>query len=57
VIGASVNLAARVAGLCGALGQDVLATAELANRAPGWATLGAHPVKGVPEPVAVYRRG
>ncbi len=57
VIGASVSLTAWAEGLRGPLGEDVLATAALAARAPGSTLLGPHAVKGVPEPVAVYRRG
>ena len=55
VIGPAVNLAARVEGLCGALGESVLATHEFVRRDGGaWQTRGAHTVKGVGEPVEVF---
>lgn len=57
VIGAAVNLAARVEGLCGQVGEPVLASEAFAGRASGWSELGAFPVKGVSGPVSVYRRG
>lgn len=56
VIGASVNLAARVEGLCGHVGEPVLATGAFAQRADGWSEVGAYPVKGVEAPVTVFRR-
>jgi len=56
VIGPAVNLASRVEGLCGPLGQPVLASADFAARDPDrWAPCGAFEVKGVAEPVEIYR--
>ncbi len=56
VIGECVNLAARVEGLCARTGEPVLATEAIARRAPGWRPLRSFSVKGVGEPVEVWRR-
>jgi adenylate cyclase len=56
VIGASVNVAARVEELCALLGEEVLATTTFAERGEGWVSAGAHAVKGLPAPLQVYRR-
>ena len=56
VIGSAVNLAARVESLCGHLGVSALSTETFASRAnAGWTKEGEHSVKGVDEPVVVYR--
>lgn len=56
VIGSAVNLAARVESLCGQLGVSVLGTEAFASRAnAGWIKQGAHAVKGLDQPVEVYR--
>jgi len=56
VIGESVNLAARVEGLCSRTGETVLATDAVASRSPGWREFDSFDVKGVGEPVGVWRR-
>ncbi len=55
VIGRDVNLGARVADLCGPLERRLLVTAEFAAQLRGIAldSLGAHPLKGLPEPEEV----
>ena len=50
-----MNLAARVEGACSALGEPILATDAVANRAAGWEALAAVPMKGIGEPVPVFR--
>ncbi|MCR9144595.1 MAG: adenylate/guanylate cyclase domain-containing protein [bacterium] len=48
VIGNAVNLASRIEGLCGASGEAILLSAELARSLPGYTRLvGAFQVKGV----------
>jgi class 3 adenylate cyclase len=55
VIGRTVNVASRIEGMTGVLGRRVLASAEVAERAPGRFTpLGAHPLKGLPEAVPLF---
>jgi adenylate cyclase len=57
-IGDAVNVAARVESLAGTLGEALLVTAatRAALRIPvEMEPLGAHPVKGQPEPVTVFR--
>jgi len=55
VIGRTVNVACRIEGMTGVLGRRVLASAEVAERAPGRFTpLGAHPLKGLPEAVPLF---
>ena len=55
VIGHAVNVASRIAGLCDALGQPLLASAAftaLSDR--NWTPEGAHVLKGVPDPLDVF---
>ncbi len=55
VIGRTVNLASRVEGLCGKLGESLLATREVVEPAGvGWSTRGLHALKGVADPVEVF---
>lgn len=55
VIGAAVNTASRLEGLCGALGVPYVMSEAVARHAGGAArALGAHALKGVPAPVQVY---
>ena len=61
VIGAAVNLASRLEGMCRTLGYPIVLSEAVASRvdgdALGDATLedaGTHPLKGIPEPVRVY---
>jgi adenylate cyclase len=55
VIGRTVNLASRVEGLCGALGEAVLATAAVTDLVEGrWRSRGAHRLKGLAAPVEVF---
>ncbi|AWK87909.1 adenylate/guanylate cyclase domain-containing protein [Azospirillum thermophilum] len=61
IIGPAVNLVTRIEGLCERLGQRVLASAAVAAALPPGgrsrhvlAPLGAHPVKGLRDPVAVF---
>lgn len=56
VIGRDVNLAARVAGLCGTLGASFLMSGALCNLAgaTGAVGLGRHALKGLAEPQAVF---
>ncbi|SDC62168.1 adenylate/guanylate cyclase domain-containing protein [Ruegeria marina] len=55
VIGAAVNLVARVEGLCGVLGEPVLVTAEVARLSGHpYTGRGAYDVKGVAVPVEVF---
>ena len=55
VIGHAVNLASRLEGLCGTLGQPLLASAEVAAALPGQLVpLGTHPIKGFVDPQAVW---
>jgi adenylate cyclase len=56
VIGPAVNLAARVEGLCGGLGRRELASEDFASRVDGWTLEGTHALKGVAEPVSIFRR-
>ena len=55
VIGRDVNLAARVAGLCGRLEKPLLITDAVAERLDDQplSPLGEHRLKGLPEPVAL----
>ena len=55
VIGAAVNLSARVEGLCGKLGETVLVTRPFADRAGTWSSVGTFELKGVPEPTEVLK--
>ena len=49
VIGRAVNLASRVEGLCGKLGQRLLASDEVAQRVPAvaWRSQGEFELKGI----------
>lgn len=56
VIGPAVNMASRIEGLCGSLGQTVLMSEDFANRvSTPTVSLGPHPIKGVEKPVTIYR--
>lgn len=58
VIGAAVNLVARVEGLCAVLGEPVLVTGDVARLScRTYRDMGRHPVKGVADPVAVFAPG
>jgi adenylate cyclase len=55
VIGTAVNIASRLEGLCGTLGQPWLVSEAVARHASApLQARGAHSLKGVPEPVAVF---
>jgi adenylate cyclase len=55
VIGAAVNLASRLEGLCGALGVPYVVSAEVAAHVDApLCALGSHRLKGIPEAVEVY---
>ncbi len=55
VIGTAVNIASRLEGLCGTLGQPWLVSEAVARHASlPLQALGEHRLKGVPEPVAVF---
>lgn len=55
VIGAAVNEAARIEGLCKATGEAVLVSAEFVRQHPGaYRPLGFHPMKGVGRAVEVF---
>jgi adenylate cyclase len=55
VIGPAVNLVNRIEGLCKVLDRPALASAAFAAACPETlAALGAHPVKGLTDPVAVF---
>ena len=55
VIGAAVNLASRIEGLCGRLGEKLLVSEVFANHSNrSWKSTGAHELKGVAEPVEVF---
>ena len=55
VIGASVNLASRIEGLCAALDQPLLASADFVRASSlNWHSMGAHLLKGVADRVEVF---
>ena len=55
VIGTAVNIASRLEGLCGTLGQPWLVSEAVARHASApLQARGEHRLKGVPEPVAVF---
>jgi adenylate cyclase len=56
VIGGDVNLASRVADLCGKLGQPLLVSADFAAQLPAvpFAGCGAHALKGLADPQEVF---
>lgn len=55
VIGQAVNIASRIEGLCAALAQPLLVSAELAaNSARKWRSLGMHELKGAGEPIQIF---
>lgn len=57
VIGAAVNLASRLEGLCRSLGYPIVMSDAVASRLGAAATLvdaGSHRLKGIPEPVHVW---
>lgn len=54
-IGAAVNLVSRLEGLCRPLGRTVLISGAVAEKASTTLiSLGAHPLRGIAEPCAVY---
>jgi adenylate cyclase len=53
VIGSAVNLASRLEGLCGVLGEPAVFSAAVAE-VVGLRTLGAHRLKGVAEPMEAF---
>lgn len=56
VIGPAVNLAARVESLCAPLGESILMTKDFADAlATPMTSCGAHALKGIADPVTVYR--
>ncbi len=55
VIGSAVNLAARIEATCGKLGEPMLASSAFVARTPGWTSCGSFDMKGVAEPVEVFR--
>ena len=59
VIGAAVNVASRVEGMCKSLGQRVLLTGEVAQHLKGTplTALGDYTLRGVAAPVALYAPG
>ncbi len=59
VIGPAVNIASRIEALCGHLGYPILAS-EAVAQASGDSRLtpiGAHPLRGVAQPIALYAAG
>ena len=51
----AVNEVARLEDLTKSLGCEILASAPLVDAAPGrWKQLGAHSLRGVAEPLAIY---
>lgn len=55
VIGRTVNVASRLEGLTGKLGRKVLASRAIADcAAESFRLVGAHELKGIPEPVDVF---
>lgn len=58
VIGHAVNVAARLEGLCGRLGEPLLVSEAVAAQVPrAWRDLGVHPLKGMPTPLRVMAPG
>ncbi|MEM8703006.1 MAG: adenylate/guanylate cyclase domain-containing protein [Pseudomonadota bacterium] len=55
VIGSSVNIASRIEGLCGMLGETVLASADFVEKSrKSWRSIGQHELKGVADPVEIF---
>ncbi len=55
VIGASVNMASRIEGLCSELGHPLLASADFVEKsALTWYSVGRHRLKGVAEPAEIF---
>ena len=57
VIGAAVNLASRLEGLCRTLGYPIVMSEPVASRlghVGGLVDVGSHRLKGIPEPVHVW---
>ena len=56
VIGRDVNLASRIAGLCGTLGQPLLVSSDIRTLAPeeAFEDCGSHDLKGLAEPQTVF---
>ena len=58
VIGSSVNIASRIEGLCGVLGETVLASGDFAAKSnKRWRSVGHHELKGVAAPLEIYAPG
>ena len=59
VIGPAVNIASRIEALCGDLGYPILASEAVAQASgDGRLTdIGAHPLRGVAQPIALYAAG
>lgn len=57
VMGPAVNLASRLESLCRPLEQDALFCSTLAALVPELVSVGTHPIKGLTDPVEVYRLG
>jgi len=55
VIGSSVNIASRIEGLCGALGETMLASSDFVARSKSqWRSMGQHTLKGVTDAVEIF---
>ncbi|WP_422037126.1 adenylate/guanylate cyclase domain-containing protein [Roseibium sp.] len=55
VIGSSVNIASRIEGLCGALGETVLASGDFAAKSENsWRSVGPRELKGVADPLEIF---
>ena len=55
VVGAEVNLTARLEGLCGRLARELVVTGEFAHHLPGrFASLGCFRVRGVEGEIEVF---
>ena len=58
VIGSSVNIASRIEGLCGALGETMLASSDFVARSKSqWRSMGQHTLKGVTDAVEIFAPG
>ena len=56
VMGHSVNLVARIQGVAGAMNEPLLVSTAVAEHLEGRVeSIGLHPLKGVPEPVEIFR--
>ena len=56
VMGHSVNLVARIQGIAGSMNEPLLVSTAVAEHLEGSVeSVGFHPLKGVPEPVEIFR--